>query len=252
MTLEDILTATARISLEEETHTYTVDGELAATSVSALIEQLFPFDQLAMAARAGRTSRERWTGDPECSDEALAAAWTAHGAARAAEGTAVHAAIHAFLATQPGCVGGALPPADPIPLDPVWAEALSFDFAGWTFAPEVPIAANFPGVGLVAGTVDLLAMSPDGEFHLFDWKNIPAIKFDARGTREQLSGLEVEGTKRVRYSVQLALYARILSATHAITVPPEHRHIVSVVADERPTEIELSEDGDGLAALLLV
>ena len=59
----------------------------------------------------------------------------------------------------------------------------------------------------------------------------------------------VVGTKLVKYSTQLALYAAILSNAYNIIVPPERRKLVHVTEDCEPEEIE-AQNCDGLAQII--
>lgn len=204
-------------------------GDVIPNTASQLIGNFWPaFDAEAASKRSGRSVRQRWTGNPDCTDAELAAAWARNGEEKAREGTIVHARVQDYILGRPFCH----PDAPPLevgpdceglePAEPKWAKTLDSWFGsaadGWQVLPEARIVARL-ACGLVAGTVDCIAVNAAGKVVLIDWKSIPPETFDdSRAKAEPFTGLEIRGTKRNRYTAQLYLYAKILKAGYGIHV----------------------------------
>jgi hypothetical protein len=262
-----------RLVFNAEAHTYAVDGRVLPTSVTGLLDNLWPIDSASLAARCGPSARRRATGDEWASDEEVMAAWAATRDAAAAEGNAIHASLHATVCGLAQCPPDApRPPPDAREADGLWTQWLFDEVNGGKRAatlvlPEMPLwgtvidgPGNTNGDGtLVAGTPDLLVCRPgqsgtdaDAEWSIYDWKSPDADRIldPYKGTVETVTGQSVRGTKQVLYSVQLALYSALLRRHYGIDIPEERRFIVSVQWGETPQVVALAPDSDALAQIV--
>jgi hypothetical protein len=214
------------LSLDPATHIYRLSSGLSlGASVSSLVNRHWPsFDAAVAARRCGPSARLKWTGDPNASDDKVMAAWSENGRQAAKRGTEMHERIEKFLLGET-CHG----------LDDTTSTWLSTRFKSWTLEPEKKICGSvIPDGRLIPGTIDLLALDPNGNYWIFDWKR--GSVDDEKGDRDEITGLA--GTKLNRYSLQLSFYASILKNNYDIIVPVERRKLVRVLEDETPIEID--------------
>lgn len=227
----------ATITFDASSHTYRIGGMRLGASVSTLVSKHWPqFNAAQAAARCGPVARIKWTNDPDATDEMVMAAWKEHGRRAAQLGTELHERIECFIKGDTNHR-----------LDSTTSTWIANRFGpGWSLDPEKCIAgAIIPGGRLIPGTVDLLARDPENNWWIFDWKR--GSIDNVNGDMDAVTG--VVGTKFVRYSTQLALYAAILSNAYNIIVPPERRKLVHVTEDCEPEEIDV-QNCDGLAQII--
>lgn len=226
-----------RIEFDEVAHTYKFDGILIPASVSRIASSLKrPFDSLVIASRCGPAKREQWTGDPNCTNAALAAAWSANGAEAAAAGTRLHAQIETFHIDNEN--------SNLCPIIEAWMRR-TFPRPETTVYPELRIAGNVidGNARIVAGTIDLLCYDRrTGDWSIWDWKR---GSISTTNGEEDTLGLGVRMSSHLVYSVQLALYARILRMSYGINV--RGRYLVHTVEGQEPQVVECNPCADAIA-----
>lgn len=230
---------TGRISFDEYAHAYGFDGKPVEVSVSRIAASLkTPFDGLVVASRCGAAKREQWTGNPNCSNAALVAAWKQNGIEAAEAGTRLHAQIEAFHRSSEN--------TGLCPIIQAWMRQ-TFPRPFVTVFPELRIAGQVieGDSRVVAGTIDLLSYDHRTEtWSIWDWKrgNVSDLNGDedALGIGVRMSNLRV-------YSVQLALYARILRFSYGIVVG--QCRLVHTIEGREPELIDCDPDADAIAEI---
>lgn len=232
----------------EKTHCYMLDGKRLGPSVSGLVKMYWPaFDGAAIAKKCGRSARMKWTGNPLASDEALLAAWEKNGKDAAEKGTRIHAQIERWFlnfrnrpsqnANSPLCT-----------VIRTWLETRFPRDKGWCFWAEKKVYGSPYGTDrIVPGTIDLLARDNFKNYWIFDWKRGEIDLHSQRGEYDEATG--TIGTKYVKYSTQLALYAQILERSYGIMVPLERCRLVRTHEGITPVEYEVFDGAHGLATL---
>ena len=215
-----------RISFDDASHTYTLDGSPLPASVTAIYGDHFDtFDSAATLRRY----MGRWAEDEnnkyfqliqyltlvehmtpaEC-ETAIARLWAANGAAKAQLGTDMHAQIEQLLN------GDASRPPPPLSPELRQYEAFRRDVPlarGWT--PYRTEWSIFDATSLVGGSVDALYVGRDGALHMVDWKRSskdlsPHANHWGRFGRAGDVLAHVKDTPFHRYSLQQNLYRHIL------------------------------------------
>lgn len=228
-----------RIAFDEIAHEYRFDGVPVAVSVSRIAASLkAPFDSLLVASRCGCAKREEWTGDPNCSDAALMEAWKRNGTEAAEAGTRLHAQIETFHIANRN--------PELCPIIEAWMRK-TFPRPSVTVYPELRIAGVVVegDSRIVAGTMDLLCFDRrTEEWSIWDWKR-GAISTTSGG--EDTLGIGIRMSTHRVYSVQLALYARILRFSYNITV--SKCRLVRTVEGKQPEVFECDPDADAIAEI---
>jgi ATP-dependent exoDNAse (exonuclease V) beta subunit len=235
-----IRTRSFRIQFDEPAHAYLFDGKRVEHSVSQLAASLKrPFDGLMVASRCSAQKREQWTNNPNCSDAALVAAWNQNGAMAAEAGTRLHAQIETFHKAREN------PDLCPIIAD--WMRR-TFPRADTDVIPELRIAGRVVegDERVVAGTIDLLCYDRRTEsWSIWDWKrgSISTTNGD-----EDTLGIGIRTSSHLVYSVQLALYARILRLSYGIDV--KHCYLVHTLEGQTPEVVECHPNADAIAEIV--
>lgn len=232
----------ALISFDEYAHTYGFDGKPVEVSVSKIAASLTaPFNGLVVASRCGAAKREQWTGNPNCSDAMLVAAWKQNGIEAAEAGTRLHAQIEAFHNSEG--------PSGLCPVIEAWMRK-TFPRPCVVVYPELRIAGQVieGDSRVVAGTIDLLCYDyRSEEWSIWDWKrgNIS----DLNGGEDAL-GIGIRMSNHRVYSVQLALYARILRFSYGIVV--SHCRLVHTFEGNEPEVVDCDPCADSIAEIAAV
>ena len=237
----DFSTKDKAVVFDTESHSYTVNGTRLGLSVSGVVKAYWPeFNAASVAKRCGRTARIKWTGNPDATDAELVEAWDQNGKEASEKGTRIHYLIETYF----------LNPAQGSDLCPVVRRWLKrrFSAKGWRFWPEKIVYGTPNGaLCVIPGTIDLLARDGDGQWWIFDWKRGEVDPDSKKGDIDEITG--VRGTKYVKYSTQLALYAQILASDYDIIVPLERCRLVRTHEEMEPIEYAIFRGADGLASL---
>ena len=205
-----------RVTFQEDNHECRVDGVVVPVTVTSVVKQGFPEDFNAKKVIAKNLAK--WRTD-DCSryfdivdgrtdEEATAAIETLWNKARD-DGTALHKFAAIFLNGEE--VPTNIPPSEADLFLRGWELLVD---AGHT-AVRTELSVFWPprGPASVAGQIDILTRARDGQLCLIDLKRTNRdLAPTARAFRNGVGALAVVGdTPFSRYSLQLSLYAVILS-----------------------------------------
>lgn len=219
-----------RISLEEESHTYWLDGKRKLTPVSSVYGRYFkPFDSDYWAERKARSL--------PITAQQLKEQWECHGMMASYAGTHLHKQIENYLNGEkemaPVCRfthdGEHVHEDKIIHIDKEIELFLKFvkevDFT--PFRTEWRVMDEELGM---AGTIDLTCRLEDGTFEFYDWKRSRSLidergnvcknnRFDACG----INGLEhVPDCSYWHYALQQNLYKHIVEKCYGLTISAMH------------------------------
>lgn len=224
------------LQFNADDHTYWVDG-VEFDSVTNVIESCFEqFDAEYWAERKAT---------PDHTKEMILAEWEAKGAAARNLGTEMHDRIERYYLGQP--------------VEPQWMADGSFQrFAA--FATDIrlcPFRSEwriFHEESRMAGTLDFLALRPDGKVDIWDWKRSSKI-VDSLGNPIDYNSygktaLEPLGhlpdTVYHHYALQVSIYRYILETKYDLQVVsghlgifhPDHRRYFTVTLPYLKDEVE--------------
>ena len=190
-----------RVSFEEASHTYTVEGALVPRSVTGLIHHFCAeFDPLA-TLRSMNTERRLEKYD-QASDEEILALWQQNGAVARTRGTLMHREIEWLLN------GGSVD--DPSPEIQQFLDLFPSMVEDGLTIYRTELSVYHRALN-VAGQIDALFRDQDGHFVIVDWKRSPKISFDS--LRQMLAPLDhLPDCNGSHYCLQLNLYRLFLEA----------------------------------------
>jgi hypothetical protein len=256
------------VGFDEPSHTYTALGKRVPISVTKLTGRHFEtFD----ADRVINTNFTKWrvnasspyhaviakSASEEQAKAAIKSGWDAKGLEARTLGTRLHKIVEDLLNGEH---------VDRVVDDPVRAERRAFEAwrAEWAaerrlspYRTELPLyGVDDEGVPVIAGMIDALFQDPDGELVLVDWKR--AKPFSA--TAHESNRFARNGTGPCatlpddsywKYSLQLAVYARLLKLTAGLDVGTR-RHLVRLTAEDGYEVIDADHERvDPVAHVLL-
>lgn len=209
------------IEFNEALHTYTVKGHGLMTPVSTVISHFFePFN-------AEHWSLRKCGGDPIAAAR-LREEWAAKGAKASQAGTYLHKIIEEFindgcepesLSCQVRYEGKYVSMRESVNVAHEWNLFQEFHKAiGYNpFRTEWCV---FDEDARIAGTIDLLCQTADGNYEIFDWKR--SNKIDPSETNrwnKGMHGLEyMDDTTFNHYCLQQNLYRHILESKYGLRV----------------------------------
>lgn len=211
----------ARISFEEETHLYTIDGEREGwTSCTGFIHSFFEhFDPDAVIAKM--MSSRKWPQSKYygMTAEEIKKQWSDSGAEASTAGTRMHLDIERYNNADPvGNLAGDQWEANP---GPEWDYFLEYDRRWRQRHGFVPFRTEwlvFKEDIKLAGSIDMVYLKPDGSLAIYDWKRAKDMKYE----NSYQSGLppldHLPDTNYWHYSLQLNIYRRILEELYGVTV----------------------------------
>ena len=216
----------ARISFEEETHTYTIDGSREGwTSCTGFIHTYFaPFEPDVVIEKMMKSSRwkpggesyEKYNG---MTPEEIKKKWSDDGGESSGLGTRMHLDIEHYNNAEP--VGNLAADEYEPNLGTEWSYFLSYERKHRLKHGFVPFRTEwlvFKEDIKLAGSIDMVYMKPDGTLAIYDWKRAKEIKFDNK-YQTGLSPLEhLPDTNYWHYSLQLNIYRRILEELYGVSV----------------------------------
>lgn len=211
----------ARISFEEETHTYTIDGSREGwTSCTTFIHTFFEhFDADAVIAKM--MGSRKW---PESkyygmTAEAIKAQWAAAADEASTAGTRMHLDIEQYYNADP--IGNMA--ADGFAPNPSaeWDYFQAFE-RKWRipkgFQPYRTEWLVFKEDIKLAGSIDMVYKKPDGKFAIYDWKRAKEMRYE-NSWQSGKSPLEhLPDTNYWHYSIQLNIYRTVLEELYGVEV----------------------------------
>lgn len=224
-----------RIQFEEETHTYTIDGERTGwTSCTGFLHNFFGhFDADATIAKMMASPKWYQSKYYGMTADEIKKQWSDKGAASSAAGTRMHLDIEHFYNALPAAWSkgkrvydvdtGLLCMQEADSWIP--ADGLEWDYFcdyqrrhGLQFEPFRTEWLVFDEEHKVAGSIDMVYMKPDGTLAIYDWKRIEELKTENKFQ----SGLgpvnHLPDTNYWHYSLQLNVYRYILQKHYGYVV----------------------------------
>ena len=154
-----------RVSFEEASHTYTVEGALVPRSVTGLIHHFCAeFDPLATLRSMNADRRVEKYG--QASDEEILTLWQQNGAVARQRGTLMHRQIEWLLN------GGSVD--DPNPEIQQFLDLFPSMVEDGLTIYRTELSVYHRGLN-VAGQIDALFRDQDGHFVIIDWKRRPNL-----------------------------------------------------------------------------
>lgn len=240
-----IPTVDARVKFHGPTHTYYLDGLEAPISVTSVVDRLFsefePDEALALYYEqwkaSGSSKYAHIISAAANDDEAkrqIKLAWEVAGKQSSELGTRIHAAVELALNGGVPSTGSIEDVKKEYSAFQRWISEFALPNRLTAFRTELPVfLEGATGAPLLAGMVDALFRDSEGKYWLVDWKRTKA----PFGSSERSYGRKGFGaakklpdTKFFRYSLQLAIYARLLKQTLEIDVG-NRRILVRLHAD---------------------
>lgn len=197
-----------RISFDEKTHTYYVDGSSdGIISVTTLIHHHFPKFDADNVLKKMKNKKEKY---PNMTDEDIKKIWSDNGKNASENGTKLHKMIENYYNS-----------IDNNKKDEESTEYQYFlkfnESIKDIFIPYRTEWSIFDGSIDLAGQVDMLYKKKDGTYALYDWKRVKEIK---KNSFEKGIGKlsHLDHCNYIHYSIQLNIYKRILETRYDIKV----------------------------------
>lgn len=201
-----------RISFDETTHTYYVDGSSEGIiSVTTLIHNHFPKFDSDRILKIMKNKKQKY---PNMTDEQIKKMWSDNGKIASENGTKLHKMIENYY-------NGIINNKD----DEKIQEFQYFLKFNETLKNRkdnlIPYRTEwsvFDGSIDLAGQIDMLYKKLDGTYALYDWKRIKELKKD--NTFEKGLGRlsTLDNCNYIHYSIQLNIYKKILETRYNFKV----------------------------------
>ena len=211
----------ARISFEEESHTYTIDGSKEGwVSCTGFIHGFFEeFDADAVIAKM--MASRKW---PESkyygkTAEAIKAEWDATRDEAAAAGTRMHLDIEHWYNADP--IGNLAADAWEANPGPEWDYFQAYE-QKWRipkgFTPYRSEWLVFKEDIKLAGSIDMVYAKPDGTFAIYDWKRAKEMRYENSWQSGKTPLDHLPDTNYWHYSIQLNIYRTLLEELYGVRV----------------------------------
>jgi hypothetical protein len=210
-----------RISFEEETHTYTIDGVKEGwTSCTGFIHSFFghfdPDEVIAKMMSSRKWPQSKYYG---MTAEEIKKQWSDSGNEASAAGTRMHLDIEHYNNAEPvGNLAG--DEWEPNP-GPEWDYFLAYERKHRIKKGFEPFRTEwlvFKEDIKLAGSIDMVYKKPDGSLAIYDWKRAKEMKYE-NSYQSGLGPLDhLPDTNYWHYSLQLNIYRRILEELYDVTV----------------------------------
>lgn len=203
----------ARISFEEETHTYTIDGSRQGwTSCTTFIHTFFEhFDADAVIDKMMRGKSWKTSKYFGMTAEEIKAQWAAAAAEASGAGTRMHLDIEHWYNADP--IGNFAGDAYEHQPGPEWDYFQAFE-RKWRipngFEPHRTEWLVFKEDIKLAGSIDMVYRKPNGKFAIYDWKRAKDMKYDNPWQTGKEPIEHLPDTNYWHYSIQLNIYRTIL------------------------------------------
>ena len=210
-----------RISFEEETHTYTIDGTREGwTSCTGFIHSFFEhFDPDAVIAKMMASRKWRDSKYYGMTAEEIKKQWSDSGTEASAAGTRMHLDIERYNNADPV---GNLAGDDYEPnLSSEWNYFLEYERRWRKKKGFVPFRTEwlvFKEEIKLAGSIDMVYLKPDGTLAIYDWKRAKVMKFENSFQSGLVPLDHLPDTNYWHYSLQLNIYRRMLEEHYDKTV----------------------------------
>ena len=210
-----------RITFEESTHTYTVDGVKEGwTSCTGFIHSFFEdFNPDAVIAKM--MASRKWPDSQYYGKTAfeIKKQWSDSGTEASAAGTRMHLDIERFNNADP--VGNLEGDEYEPNLGPEWDYFLKYERRWRIKHGFVPFRTEwlvFKEDIKLSGSIDMVYKKPDGTLAIYDWKRSKEIKYE-NSFQSGLSPLDhLPDTNYWHYSLQLNIYRRILEELYDVHI----------------------------------
>ena len=214
-----------RITFDEASHKYTIDGSRYDISCTGFVHSFFGHfdadDIIKKMMRSpnwkpGGTSYEKYKG---LTPEGIKQLWADSGAEASGAGTRMHLDIeHYYNASPVGNLAGDEYEANP---SSEWDYFMAYE-RGWR-QPKglVPFRTEwlvFNDEIRLAGSIDMVYAKPDGTYAIYDWKRSKEIKFENKFQKGLYPLGHLHDCNYWHYSLQLNNYRRILEKFYNIVV----------------------------------
>jgi ATP-dependent exoDNAse (exonuclease V) beta subunit len=202
-----------RISFEEETHTYTIDGSKEGwTSCTGFIHAFFEaFDPDSVIKKM--MSSRNWASSKYygMTAEEIKKMWSDSGAEASTAGTRMHLDIERYNNAEPvGNLAG--DEYEPNP-SAEWEYFLAYDKRFREKKGFVPYRTEwlvFKEEIKLAGSIDMIYEKPDGTLAIYDWKRAKEMRYENNYQSGKPPLDHLPDTNYWHYSLQLNIYRRIL------------------------------------------
>ena len=210
-----------RITFDEETHTYTIDGSkdgwVSCTQFIHGYIQEFDADAIIKKMMASsKWSASKYYG---MTAEQIKKQWSDSANEASTAGTRMHLDIERFNNAEP--VGNLEGDGWEPNASPEWDYFLKYDERHRKEHGFVPYRTEwlvFKENIKLAGSIDMIYKKPDGTYAIYDWKRAKEIKFT--NTFQNMSPPldNLPDTNYWHYSLQLNIYRKILEELYDIVV----------------------------------
>jgi hypothetical protein len=211
----------ARITFDEASHTYTIDGSRQGwTSCTQFIggfhEHFDPDTIIAKMMRSPKWPSSQYFG---MTPDQIKTQWSDSGSAASGAGTQMHLDIEHYYNAEP--VGNlAADDYTPTP-GPEWDYFQAFERRWRQARGFVPFRTEwlvFKDDIKLAGSIDMVYKKPDGTLAIYDWKRTKEIKFENKWQSMKAPIDHLPDTNYWHYSLQLNIYRRILQELYGVVV----------------------------------
>jgi len=202
----------SRISFDEATHTYEIDGSSEGViSVTTLIHHHFPkfnANEVLKKMRKSKNGMDKYKG---MTDEEIKTLWSENGKSASGQGTKMHKTIEMFYNDNFEYIYEEQPKE--------FMHFLSFhESIKARLTPFRTEWSIFRSDLKLAGQLDMLYKVNDREeYALYDWKRSKEIKVDNK-YEKGLGPFELDHCNYVHYSIQLNIYKRILETLYQLPI----------------------------------
>ena len=211
----------ARITFDEASHTYTIDGSRQGwTSCTQFIGGFYEhFDPDTVIANMMRS--RKWPASPYygMTAEAIKTQWSDSGTAASGAGTQMHLDIEHYYNAEPV---GNLAGDDYTPTPgPEWDYFQAFERRWRQARGFVPFRTEwlvFKEDIKLAGSIDMIYTKPDGTLAIYDWKRTKELKYENKWQKMKAPLDHLPDTNYWHYSLQLNIYRRVLQELYDVVV----------------------------------
>ena len=211
----------ARITFDEPTHTYAIDGSREGyISCTTFIHTFFDhFDADAVIAKMRKSRKWPESKYYGMTDEEIKAGWDKNRDEASSAGTRMHLDIEHWYNCEP--IGNLAPDAWEPQAGTEWDYFQAFE-RKWRipqgFEPLRTEWLVFKEDIKLAGSIDMVFKKPDGTLAIYDWKRAKEIRYE----NVWQSGLppldHLPDTNYWHYSIQLNIYRIVLEEKYGATV----------------------------------
>ena len=211
----------ARITFDEPSHKYTVDGILYDISTTKFVHSFFShFDADAvirnmMKGRNWNPSNKYWGMSPA----EIKALWDANGKAASGAGTRMHLDIEHYYNADP--IGNVAIDDYTVEEGVEWNYFMSFETKFRIPKGYLPFRTEwlvyYEEIRL-PGSIDMVYSKPDGTYAIYDWKRAKDIKVENMYQKGFEPVDHLPDTNYWHYTLQLNVYATILEKKYDLKI----------------------------------